>query len=277
MVVSDQLIARRIVSFISVVLVTSLLASSSYGFNAKKKFKRKCSSCHTIGGGDLVGPDLKGITSRRSEQWLIKFIQSSADLIASGDEDAIAIFKQYNEMAMPDQKFTDQEVKYLLQFIDGAQADAGASAQTIKSADSASETEVTKGKDLFLGNIRLAKGGPQCISCHAAGDVGTLGGGGLGPDLTKIYSKMGDAGISGALTNISFPTMVGPYKGKELTKDEVFQLKAFFASVDKQGLDENKNYALKFAFLGAIGFLVLLGIFHLLWGNRRTKTRRPKF
>ena len=28
-------------------------------------FVQKCASCHTIGGGKLVGPDLKGVTATR--------------------------------------------------------------------------------------------------------------------------------------------------------------------------------------------------------------------
>lgn len=269
-----QLHVKRIGLLMVVTLLSTLLASPGHAFNAKKKFKRKCKSCHTIGGGKMVGPDLKGVTSRRDEAWLIKFIQSSQDLIASGDKDAIAIFQEYNEMTMPNQKFTDDEVRQLLAFIDGGTA---APAKKTKSAADATAEEIEKGKALFLGTTRLAKKGPQCISCHAAGDVGALGGGGLGPNLTTIYTKMGDAGMSGALTTISFPTMIGPYKGKELTKDEVFQLKAFLSDVASKGTDDNTNYALKFAFFGLIGFFIFLGIFHVLWGNRRTKTRRPKF
>ena len=33
-----------------------------------------CIACHKIGGGKLVGPDLKGVTARREETWLKKMI-----------------------------------------------------------------------------------------------------------------------------------------------------------------------------------------------------------
>ncbi|MCP5115571.1 MAG: cytochrome c, partial [bacterium] len=37
-------------------------------------FEAKCTSCHTIGGGPLVGPDLEGVTSRREPDWLARWL-----------------------------------------------------------------------------------------------------------------------------------------------------------------------------------------------------------
>ena len=36
----------------------------------EQAFKTKCAACHTIGGGKLVGPDLKEVTTRRDDAWL---------------------------------------------------------------------------------------------------------------------------------------------------------------------------------------------------------------
>ena len=33
-------------------------------------FDEKCSACHTIGSGPLVGPDLAGVTVVRDHEWL---------------------------------------------------------------------------------------------------------------------------------------------------------------------------------------------------------------
>src|SRR5262249_23399752 len=38
-------------------------------------FKKICAPCHTIGVGDRVGPDLRGVTERRDHVWLADFIQ----------------------------------------------------------------------------------------------------------------------------------------------------------------------------------------------------------
>src|SRR5262245_48820540 len=58
-------------------------------------FARQCSSCHTIGKGDLVGPDLKGVTTRRDREWLLRFIRSSREVIESGDTTASTLFERY--------------------------------------------------------------------------------------------------------------------------------------------------------------------------------------
>ena len=40
---------------------------------AEKNFM-VCKACHNIEGPKLIGPTLKGVTERREEAWLIKFI-----------------------------------------------------------------------------------------------------------------------------------------------------------------------------------------------------------
>ena len=77
----------------------------------------QCKACHTIGGGKLVGPDLKGITERRDEAWLIKFIQNSQELINSGDATAVKVFEENNKIPMPSHNLTDKQVKGILLYI----------------------------------------------------------------------------------------------------------------------------------------------------------------
>ncbi len=36
--------------------------------------KKGCPACHKIGGGKLVGPDLKGVTARRNPRWIERMI-----------------------------------------------------------------------------------------------------------------------------------------------------------------------------------------------------------
>jgi len=78
-----------------------------------------CSACHTIGGGKLIGPDLQGISDRHDEAWLIKFIQNSQEMIQAGDETAIQLFEEFNNIPMPPNAFTDDQVRSLLAFIEG--------------------------------------------------------------------------------------------------------------------------------------------------------------
>ncbi len=45
-------------------------------------FQAQCAACHTIGGGPLVGPDLLGVTERRENDWLIRWIRERVEFLA---------------------------------------------------------------------------------------------------------------------------------------------------------------------------------------------------
>ncbi len=61
----------------------------------KKLFKSLCASCHKL-DKKLVGPALGGVEGRRENSWLKAWIKNNAELRASGDADANAIFEEYN-------------------------------------------------------------------------------------------------------------------------------------------------------------------------------------
>ena len=69
-----------------------------------------CNACHTIGGGRLIGPDLLGVSERRSEEWLVEFVQHSQAMVEAGDPVAVALFEEHNKVAMPDQALTKAEI-----------------------------------------------------------------------------------------------------------------------------------------------------------------------
>ena len=72
-------------------IILSIILSAQDGSSL---FQQKCSACHSIGKGRLVGPDLKDITVSKEQNWLISFIRSSQTMIQSGDAEAIAISKE---------------------------------------------------------------------------------------------------------------------------------------------------------------------------------------
>ncbi len=106
--------------FLSKMLLFSLLLFStllmSQTAEDEKNFAQ-CKACHTIGGGKLVGPDLKGVTERHSEAWLIKFIQNSQALVQAGDKEAVKVFEENNKIPMPAHSLTDEQVKGILKYI----------------------------------------------------------------------------------------------------------------------------------------------------------------
>ena len=64
-------------------------------------FKKMCAPCHTIGVGDRVGPDLRGVTARRDQPWLEAFIQNPSKMRAKQDPTALALAAEYPAVRMP--------------------------------------------------------------------------------------------------------------------------------------------------------------------------------
>ena len=86
-------------AFIFLFSVTTVSAFEGDASNGKKLFKSNCASCHKL-DKKLVGPALTGVTDKYSEEWLLAWIRNNAELRASGDADAIAIFEEYNGSVM---------------------------------------------------------------------------------------------------------------------------------------------------------------------------------
>ncbi len=80
-------------------------------------FDEFCADCHSIGEGDMKGPDLLGVELKYSEEWLMKFILSAKTMINSGDQDAVNIWEKYNKKKMPDTKLSEEEIIALIDLI----------------------------------------------------------------------------------------------------------------------------------------------------------------
>jgi len=82
----------------------------------KEVFTAKgCGACHKIGGGKLVGPDLKGVTGRRAKEWIAKMILRP-DLMVKEDATAKDLFKTYMT-AMPNQGVPEADLPALMSYL----------------------------------------------------------------------------------------------------------------------------------------------------------------
>ena len=85
-------------------------------------FARGCSTCHTVGRGDRVGPDLAGVTSRRSREWLSRFIMHPDKVREAGDPIALELFEKYNRVIMPSLGLSEADASDVMSYIEGETA-----------------------------------------------------------------------------------------------------------------------------------------------------------
>lgn len=100
---------------LSVSLKAEFKASAEEG---KKLYEaNNCGSCHAM-DKKVVGPALRGVNDRRSEEWLIKWIRNNEAFRKSGDADANALYKEYGGAAMNIfENLSPDQVKHILEYI----------------------------------------------------------------------------------------------------------------------------------------------------------------
>lgn len=245
-------------------------------------FKQNCGMCHKL-GTRLVGPDLTGVTQRRTKEWLHKFIKSSQSLVKSGDKDANTIFNEFGQTIMPDQNVTDDQIDNILKYIEENSSTSTATQEKSTEPEKPAAPEISdkktfaqsaeKGAKLFDGRIRFSNGGPTCISCHNVNSYDITGGGSLAKDLTDAYTRIGEEGIKSVLSGLPFPAMKNAFEKHPITDEEAANISAFLRKTSMDAAQINPyNYAELLTWGGIIGILILLTIYSLIWYNRKKKT-----
>jgi mono/diheme cytochrome c family protein len=255
-------------------LPASVLAEDAGSF-----YNKNCGACHTIGGGSLLGPDLKGVGNRKDRKWLAAFLVNPESTLNAGDPYGKKILAEANGMVMPQVEGIDPAMaNRLLDWID-AQSQGGTS-QTIEPATVPAEVPFTSqdaahGRGLVLGNNRLKSGGPACVGCHLFRDSSGAVGGALGPDLTAGFVRLGGKhGVMGWLSAPPTPTMRAIYKDHPLAEDETFALAAYFDSLSRQNETPSRGRLMFFG-MGTAGCLAALVLMDAAWKKRFTAVRRP--
>ena len=80
-------------------------------------YTRLCAGCHTVGGGDKVGPDLSGILGRRTRDWLVSFISKPEKVRAEKDPVALDLAARFPAVRMPAMGVSANDVADLLAHI----------------------------------------------------------------------------------------------------------------------------------------------------------------
>lgn len=86
----------------------------------KLAFESKCLACHSIAGGDKLGPDLYGVTKRRDRIWLTKWLKNPEQML-NADATAKTLLDKY-KLPMPNQNLSDEEISQYLDYFKWADA-----------------------------------------------------------------------------------------------------------------------------------------------------------
>jgi mono/diheme cytochrome c family protein len=74
-------------------------ATGGDAVKGKDLFNTNCAACHKL-DAKATGPALRGVGAKYDKAWLYKWIHNSADLIKSGDAQAVKVYEENNKVAM---------------------------------------------------------------------------------------------------------------------------------------------------------------------------------
>jgi cytochrome c2 len=276
------LASLRWLSIVARVTIAGIWAALSPVANAagtdadagKQIFQEKCTACHTVGGGNLVGPDLKGVTERRPREWLEQWIAAPDAVLAKKDPVATDLLHQFRDLPMPNLGLSTSDVTAVLAYLQEP-GQAGATAAGAAAGAPAVQGNPEIGKDLFTGVARFQNGGPPCMACHSAGGIGALGGGQLGPDLTEVVARLGGAAaVNAFVAGTPTPTMKAVWSQHPLTPEERANVVSFLGQAEVSQRPVQAIWGL--AGLAVLGVVILLTAAAFWWQTRlRFGVRRP--
>jgi mono/diheme cytochrome c family protein len=175
----------------------------------------RCAGCHTIGEGELSGPDLAPSTG-----W------PAPDLA-----------KAVERMEKNVGPMTDEQVASLVELLKHAEVKQRLSAarerQVAEMAATLEPASPAAGEELFHGKRAFRNRGVSCSACHRAG----VRGGTLAADLTDAHARLGEQALISAAENPGFPLMRAAYASYPVTRQEAVHLAAYLKEVGEGAAD----------------------------------------
>lgn len=175
-------------------------------------FNRSCATCHTIGQGDRIGPDLEGIGQRRDHDWLVRWID---DPIGMGQNDPLGreLLAQWNNIPMSDSLLDPPQIEQVLAYVDWA-SEAGGVGVEDEPPMELDETRFAAAKQIYFD---------RCAGCH-----GTLRAGATGPNIQpERTQQIGTTAIKAILNN-GLPGGMPPWgRMGILSQDEIAMMASY--------------------------------------------------
>ena len=258
-------------------LATYIAGSPLVAQEAADFFRQNCTSCHTIGGGRLTGPDLKGVLTRKDREWLTRFVQNPQAMMDQGDPYALQLRQAARDVVMPTINGMNRaRAESLLALIEAESKLEKSQFAGMQISDRPfTAADIDQGRQIFIGIQHLANAGPPCISCHTARDLGGLSGGRLGPDLTLVFERLqGRKNLAAWLTAPATPTMAPVFKRHALKPEEILPLIAFLEDEAHKGGSDASSAPLTFLLIGLGGAALGLVLCGQAWKDRFRSVRK---
>lgn len=211
-------------------------------------FSRRCTGCHTIGHGQLVGPDLQVV-----QPW--------------DDETIAANIRRMQGRAGP---LTDHEVSILTDLLQdpsaGKRVDAARQQTMQQQTVLLRAPSAVNGQRLFQGQRSFQHGGPACDSCHTFHAEG----GSIAIDLSDAATRLGKSGLISTIEQPGNPMMIAAFRHHLIAPQDAADL-AEFLSTEQQLL--GSPWTARIPLLGLLGAVVLFVGTTFFYRQRRTGAR----
>lgn len=231
--------------------------------DGQRIFETKCAVCHDLGKQLKVGPGLSGVTERRDEDWLVKFIKNPQAVWDSGDEYALNLLDEYKGVKMisnPD--LEDEDIKAVLNYI------ASYVPEPEKLIDLASEefthTDVQRGERLFRGLIPFEDSQIKCSSCHNVNTIDSLNWSPSTFDIATVLFNY-NLDLHKILNHPTSRVMKVAHANSTYTEQESYYIKAYLHHVKENGLEQSKKFPIKLMIFLGLGFLMTLVLIDLFF------------
>jgi cytochrome c2 len=83
--------------------------------SGKNIYELKCQSCHKLTDERIVGPGWKGVTDRRTPEWIMNFITNVDEMIAK--DTAAQKMLEVCLVRMPNQNMSDDDARHVLEYM----------------------------------------------------------------------------------------------------------------------------------------------------------------
>jgi mono/diheme cytochrome c family protein len=264
-------------SFLAIATATSLVAQDLPSEESVEFFRRNCASCHTIGGGRLTGPDLKGLLARRERDKTVAFIVDPRGAIDSGDPYVRRLVEEARGAIMQPIPGVDRaRASKLVDLIEyESKLEKSRFAATLVSDRPLTPEDSRRGGAHFTGRMPFKSGAPACNACHTVRELSGFGGGELGPDLTAAFARLdGRKALAAWLVAPPGPVMQPVFNNHALEGEEILALVSYLKDAAERGEPAAQPASLEFVAWSLCGAAVLLTLMDVVWRRRFTGVRR---